>query len=68
MPKAYGDMHDKFIQKYLNTSYSTIIGQERMIMCQNKQGYIIPCSLMIKVLPSLQEGIQMVGFIKEIDE
>lgn len=30
--------------------------------------YLICCSLMIIVLPNLNEGIQIVGFLKEIEE
>lgn len=36
-------------------------------MCLNKLGYIVPSTLMIKVLPNLDEGIQIVGFLKEIE-
>lgn len=31
----------------------------------NKQGYIIPCQLYIKILPNLVKGIQIVGFLNE---
>jgi len=36
-------------------------------MSLNKNGYIVPSTLMVKVLPNLDEGIQMVGFLKEIE-
>jgi len=36
-------------------------------MSLNKSGYIVPSTLMIKVLPNLDEGIQIVGFLKEIE-
>ena len=67
MPKAYADLHDGFIRSYLETSESKIIGLERLVLPQNKQGYLVPCTLMIKVLPNLDEGIQIVGFLKDID-
>ncbi|EAR83935.1 PAS domain S-box protein (macronuclear) [Tetrahymena thermophila SB210] len=67
MPRVYGNLHDSFIHRYLETSESRVIGVERSVMCLNKQGYIVPCTLMIKVLPNLDDGIQIVGFLKEIE-
>ena len=67
MPKVYADLHDGFMRCYLETSESKIIGLERLVFPQNKQGYLIPSTLMIKVLPNLNEGIQIVGFLKDID-
>lgn len=67
MPKVYADLHDGFMRSYLETSESKIIGLERLVLPQNKQGYLVPCTLMIKVLPNLDEGIQIVGFLKDID-
>jgi len=67
MPKIYADLHDGFMRSYLETSESKIIGLERLVLPQNKQGYLVTCTLMIKVLPNLDEGIQIVGFLKDID-
>lgn len=67
MPKIYADLHDKFIRNYMETSEPKRIGVEKTVLALNKQQYLIPCSLMIKVLPNLDEGIQIVGFLKEID-
>lgn len=33
MPRVYGNMHDRFIHRYLETSESKIIGVERSVMC-----------------------------------
>ena len=67
MPKVYADLHDGFMRNYLETSESRVIGMERVVFPQNKNGYLVPCTLMIKVLPNLNEGIQIVGFLKDID-
>ena len=66
MPKVYGDFHDKFINNYFETSQDKVIGLDRIVYPQNKQGYIVPCTLLIKVLPSLDEGIQFVSFLKDL--
>lgn len=67
MPKVYADQHDQFMKNYLETSDSKVIGQERILLAQNKNNYLVPCTLMIKVLPNLDEGIQIVGFLKDIE-
>lgn len=55
------------MRNYLESSESKIIGVERLLLSQNKGGYLVPCTLMIKVLPNLEEGIQIVGFLKDIE-
>lgn len=55
------------MKNYLETSDSKVIGQERILLAQNKNNYLVPCTLMIKVLPNLDEGIQIVGFLKDIE-
>jgi len=32
MPKAYSDLHDSFMNKFLETSESKVIGQERVVL------------------------------------
>lgn len=67
MPKFYSDSHDMYIRNYLETSESKIIGIERTVLALNKSGYLVACSLMIKILPNLDEGIQIIGFLKDIE-
>jgi len=66
MSKVYADFHDKFISNYFETSQDKIIGMDRIVYAQNKQGYLVPCTLLIKVLPNLDEGIQFVSFLKDL--
>lgn len=67
MPKIISDSHDAMMKRYFETSEDKVIGLERVIFPNNKNGYLIPCSLMIKVLPNLDDGIKIVGFLKSID-
>ena len=57
MPKIYAELHDNFMKEFLETSKTKIIGSERLIFAQDKDGFIVPCTLMIKILPSLVDGI-----------
>lgn len=70
MPKVIADIHDSLLKSYFESSESKIVGSglERIVYPQNKNGYMVPCTLMIKVLPNLDEGIRIVGFFKEIDD
>jgi hypothetical protein len=68
MPKAIADLHDGFMRNYFETSEAKVIGIERVVFPVNKSGYVVPCTLMIKVLPNLDEGIRMVGFLKDIEK
>ncbi|CAK68406.1 unnamed protein product (macronuclear) [Paramecium tetraurelia] len=67
MPKCYADNHDKFMSKYLETNESKIVGKERTVYCQHKNGSIIPCLLMFKILPQLKKGLRMVSFFKVLE-
>lgn len=66
MPKIYAEYHDKFINNYFETSQDKVIGMDRIVYAQNKQGYLIPCTLLIKILPNLDEGILFVSFMKDL--
>lgn len=66
MPKVYADLHDKFINNYFETSQDKVIGIDRIVYPQNKQGYVVPCTLLIKILPNLDDGIQFVSFLKDL--
>lgn len=68
MPKAIADIHENLMRRYFETSEAKVIGLERIIFPVDKSGYIVPCSLMIKILPNLDEGIRLVGFLKDIEK
>lgn len=68
MPRQISLIHDDLVGHYLETSVPRAIGSERFVTPNNADGFLVPCILMIKVLPSLDDGLQFVGFIKEKDE
>ncbi|EGR33302.1 PAS domain S-box family protein [Ichthyophthirius multifiliis] len=67
MPKVYGEIHNQLMRRYSETSEPKVIGIERLVLCQHKNQYLVPCTLMIKILPNLDEGITIVGFIKDVE-
>lgn len=67
MPKVYADRHQQFMLDYFDTAQPKVMSRERLIFPINRSNFIKPCTLYIKVLPNLDEGIKVVGFIKDID-
>lgn len=60
MPKYIADIHDTFMKKYFENNSkgsNSIIDKERFVLPIDKNGYLVPCTLMIKILPNLDEGI-----------
>jgi len=54
MPGIIREMHDSFIERYMETSESRVMNKERLVFPVNYENFIIPCSLMIKIIPSLE--------------
>lgn len=65
MPKIYSDFHDEMVLNFLKSSKELVMGKERLVMAEDRSGYMVPCMLMIKVFPNLEEGIQIVGFLNQ---
>ncbi len=68
MPRVIGDIHDNIMRNFFETSESGIIGRDRTVLAMHKNGYLVPCILMTKIYPNLDEGIRVVGFLKKIVE
>lgn len=65
MPKVIRDLHDKFMYNYFETSHANTIGAEIRVFPLNKSGYITPCNLLVHLVPKLDEGITLIGFLAE---
>ena len=58
MPEAYAKRHDYFMTRYFeNPTKTKVLNFSRLVFPINKEGYIVPCSLYIKILPNLDFGI-----------
>jgi PAS domain S-box-containing protein len=64
MPKVYADHHDKWITNYFNSNTEKVINTERHVYPINNKGYIIPGSLLIKVIPQVKAGIKIIGLLR----
>ena len=66
MPKVYMESHDHIVMSYLEEKNAQINDKAFLVLPQNKDGYIIPCKLRLKILPNLDDGIQIIGMLKPI--
>jgi PAS domain S-box-containing protein len=65
MPKIFADSHDDLLLKYFDNPDQPL-NIERTVYAMNKKGYISPFNLLAKILPNLDYGIQIVGFLRLI--
>jgi PAS domain S-box-containing protein len=68
MPNMIARLHDDFMRNFFETSKSVRVGRETVIYPVNKSGYIVPCAITVKVIPNLNDGLKMVGFLNELSQ
>ncbi|CAD8110362.1 unnamed protein product [Paramecium sonneborni] len=67
-PDLFSKYHDHFLENFLekfqdnNPSYQV---KEKSIYVKNKQGYIMPCQLNIRMIQTINSGVFMCGTIKQ---
>jgi len=63
MPQVFSKYHDSFMENYLNTGESVMVGKnkEKMVFGKNKSNYIFPVYLSIKAATSIIQGIQFIA-------
>lgn len=63
MPKFYAKHHKDFMSRFYREGTSKILGFRRKIFILNKFNFIVGATLYVKIMPSLTDGIHIVGFI-----
>lgn len=66
MPKIYADHHDTWMRRFFIDNRSTVMNMDRKIFVLSRSGFIVPCNLIIKMFPDLQEGLKVVGTFSSI--
>ena len=67
LPKVLADLHDDLMKRYFDTSQNSVLGFERLVFPVDCNGYLVPCLLMVIILPTLEEGVQCIGFMKDYE-
>ena len=70
MPRVFAEVHDQLLKAYLlNTSEKSHDShRNRVVFPCDKSGYLVPCNAVIYILPTLNEGIRLAGFLRELDD
>ncbi|CAK82689.1 unnamed protein product (macronuclear) [Paramecium tetraurelia] len=59
MPNLYQKFHDSYVERFLQTNDNKNINKERLIYIKQKSNYIAPCYLMLKIIQSLDDNLQL---------
>jgi len=67
MSQVFSKYHDSFLENYLNSGESAIIGKnkQRMVFGKNKSNYILPIYLSIRAVQSIIQGTQFITVIRQ---
>ncbi|MEM7020554.1 MAG: ATP-binding protein, partial [Pseudomonadota bacterium] len=66
MPEPYHSEHDQYINRYLDTRETRIIGTGREVSAQHKNGKIFPIHLVVSEEVKNPSGRRFVGLIQDI--
>lgn len=67
MPSPYREQHDGYLQRYLSTGERRIIGTDRVVVGQRKDGSTFPMSLAVGETRS-GDRIHFTGFVRDLTE
>ena len=69
MPEIFAQIHNKCLQKHLEHNTGRVIKEvSQIVFAQHKKGMLVPCYQIAKIMPNLNQGIQILGFLsKHID-
>lgn len=55
-----------WMRRYFDYNHDIVMNTARKVFAQNRRGFLVACDLLIKVIPDLSEGIQLVGVFSKI--
>ncbi len=65
MPSIFAKRHNEFLEKYFKTGHKTVFNTERYFFGLHRNGFCFCIKMLVKQMPSLSEGIQYVGMIRQ---
>lgn len=67
MPPMIAEKHSQIMVKFFcSGKYSP--EKDRMVLPLHNQGYIIPCWFLHRIVPNLNRGLQLIGFLHKISD
>ena len=65
MPNIFGDIHDSFIENYLNTLVPIILNRERFILGLTKNDYMFIFNVHVRFVASFIHGTQFISTLRQ---
>ena len=65
MPSIFAKKHNEFLEKFFKTAHKTVFNTERLFFGLHRNGFSFCIKMLVKQMPSLTEGIQYVGMIRQ---
>ena len=66
IPRNIAKVHTQLLKKFFEKAESSVLNKVRELFARDKDGYFVPVYLFSKVLPSLFNGLKLVGVVKRI--
>lgn len=66
MPKEIAKVHNKLMMKFFEKANSSVLNQVRELFAVDKEGYLVPIYLFSKILPTLRNGLKLIGMMNKI--
>ena len=67
LPEHIGKIHDKLMKGYFIKDKKTVMDKVRVVFGRRKDGALVALKLRLKVLPSIMDGIRLIGLLSTTD-
>ena len=67
IPKYMEGLHDEFLLNFIDRGRSKIIGKRQILIAQDNKGFLITIRIIVKLVPSINEGIKFLSFICKLE-
>lgn len=67
MPYIIAEKHSQFILNHFKAEKQRRM-ENMLIFPMHKHGYIIPCSFLLRIIPNLRRGLQLIGFLTKVTD
>ena len=67
LPEHIGKIHNDLMKGYFINDKKTVMDKVRIVFGRRRDGTLIPLNLRLKVLPSIMEGIRLIGLLSSTD-
>lgn len=66
IPKDIAKVHHCLMLKFFDKANSCVLNKFRELFAVDRDGYLVPINLYAKILPSLKNGLKLIGLMKRL--